>query len=268
MTSSVSSHHLLMNKVQTPHDDQGIMDLGKNCHQCHDLDFLPFHCEFCNHTYCSKHRSAELHNCVGRPQRQGAGQVYAGPTAASLFPDREKRRQQLEKLLKEASPTPTTIAQKVVGKSSPLMKLTKYLHIQRTKRKSFLSRSKSPNPVVEVASIKKVAKGAAKVPVTDRVYLWVLHIKRSDDELDKISFEAERKGVWVLKKWSAGRALDSIADTLGIININNSTQQSAERLSLFKVEREAPVLLGTSKKVGEALSNGATVYLVRGSMEQ
>lgn len=261
---STKVYNSLFMSARPPSEDEGIMNLGKHCHKCSELDFLPFQCEFCNHTYCSKHRSTEVHGCVGRPERKG-GLTYAGPTAASLFPDRAQHSKQLDKLLRESSPRATNIGHD--GKSTPFMKLTKFLHIQRVKRqsqKSFFGKKKAPNPVVELAALKKVAKGPL-VPVADRVYLWALYINRNEEELDKISEEAERRGVWVLKNWSVGRALDSIADTLGIMNHNNSTQQTSERLQLFRVQGDEPVALDTSRKVS-SLASGAALYLVRGSI--
>eukprot|EP01080_Neovahlkampfia_damariscottae_P010852 gene10852-3472_t len=38
-------------------------DLGKHCHYCRQQDFLPFHCEFCKHSFCSEHRYANHHEC-------------------------------------------------------------------------------------------------------------------------------------------------------------------------------------------------------------
>lgn len=266
-----------MNKVETPSEDLGILNLGKHCFKCNELDFLPFHCEFCNHTYCSNHRSLEVHNCVGRTEKEHTAKVYSGPTAASLFPDHAQRQKQLNASLQPPKPTSIALKQKAqLAKPNPLMKLTKFLHLQRLERQkssklSFLGSSKSSgsgkvNKVAEIANIKKIAKGPANVAITDRVYLWVLYINQNEDELDKINAQRDRKGAWVLKVWSVGRALDLISDVLGIVNNNNTTQQTAERLNLFVVKDDAPVLLETSKKVGAALLSGDTIYLVKGSM--
>eukprot|EP00455_Lapot_gusevi_P051422 TRINITY_DN765_c0_g1_i2.p1 TRINITY_DN765_c0_g1~~TRINITY_DN765_c0_g1_i2.p1 ORF type:complete len:196 (-),score=2.44 TRINITY_DN765_c0_g1_i2:206-793(-) len=48
-----------------------IVGLGKHCSYstCKQLDFLPYVCDFCSHTYCLEHRSERSHECVGcRPQ--------------------------------------------------------------------------------------------------------------------------------------------------------------------------------------------------------
>ena len=274
MSVSVKANNLFMNKVKTPSEDLGILNLGKHCFKCSELDFLPFHCEFCNHTYCSKHRGLETHDCVGRAEKNHVPKVYSGPTAASLFPDHAQRQKKLNELLQP--PKATTIALKQLNtspKSNPVMKLTKFLHLQRLKRASgsksgIFGKSKlvTPSKVVEIANIKKTAKGAANVNVADRVYLWVLYINQNEDELDKINVQRDRKGVWVLKAWSVGRALDLVLDVMGIVNKNNATQQASERLNLFVVKDEVPVVLETGKKVGAALASGDTLYLVKGSM--
>lgn len=265
--SSVFENNLFMTAVRST-EDAGILNLGKQCHKCNAVDFLPYHCEFCDHTYCSNHRVLESHGCV-RPSSPPQTSNYTGPSAASLFPDRLKHQKMLEEQIKSK---PTTIADKMKQSAAPsaLMKLTKFLHLERVKRqkKTLFGKtkaSKTPNRVVELAKIKKVAKGAT-VPVQDRVYVWALFVNRNEEDLGQIDAEKERKGVWVSKNWSVGRALDSLADVLGIMNQNNLTQQTSERLNLFKEENDQIVTLENSKKVSVSLANGDMVYLVRGTI--
>nr|5IJ4_A Chain A, CDC48-associated ubiquitin-like/zinc finger protein 1 [Saccharomyces cerevisiae S288C] len=40
-----------------------MLDVGKHCAYCRQLDFLPFHCSFCNEDFCSNHRLKEDHHC-------------------------------------------------------------------------------------------------------------------------------------------------------------------------------------------------------------
>lgn len=270
MSTSVKSNNLFMNQVKPPSEDAGILNLGKHCFKCNQLDFLPFHCEFCHHTYCSAHRSLEVHNCVGRKEKEHTPQTYDGPSAASLFPDHKERAKRLNALLQPAKPTTIATSAK---KLNPLMKLTKFLHLQKLERqkKSKLllfgkPKTSKPNRVVEIAQIKKSAKGPQNVTVPERVYFWVLYINRNENELDQINVERDRKAVWVLKQWSVGRAMDSVSDVLQIMNHNNSTLDASERLNLFKVKEEEPVLLETSRKVAAELASGDTLYLVKGSM--
>lgn len=254
-------------------EDQGVLDLGKNCYFCNQLDFLPFKCEFCDHIYCSLHRNIDSHNCK-RPERQLLPEKYDGPTAASLFPNPEARQKALEEEYnKVASKSASTIARKETVKITPLAKLKKFLQIQKLKKEKSSTNSsifgklkapKAPNPVVQLATLKKVAKGSANVAPADRIYIWALYINRNEEELEKISQEAEKVPIWLLRNWSVGRSLDLIADQLKIINNNNSTLQSSERLNLFRVINEEPVPLDVSKKNLGSFTNCDILYLVKG----
>lgn len=260
----MSISKLLMSTTAPP-GETGILNLGKNCHQCHRLDFLPFQCSFCKETFCSDHRTPDIHDCPKNRQftvpRQASASPSQGPTAASLFPDRAKHQQQLDSLFKEP------VSEAAGLKGSPLVKLTKFLHLQRLKRKDKLFWKKSkPSVTADLVAMKKTAKGPASVAIADRVYVWVLFLDRSDSELDQINVEKDRKAVWVLKQWPVGRALDSVADTLKIANNNNTTSTELQRLNLFKVEADTPQLLQTSSRVAQLVPNGATLYLVKGAM--
>lgn len=261
---------LLMSKPAL--DNQGVLDLGKNCYLCNQLDFLPFHCELCDHTYCSQHRNVDIHNCK-LPEKQTNSSTYHGPSAASLFPDPETRQKALEELFqKVAVRLANLIAKEEKSKSTPIAKLRKFLQIQKSQKakdgkNSFLSKlklQKPESPVVQISALKKVAKGAPNVQIADRIYIWTLYINRNEEDLDKISEEKEKIGLWILRNWSVGRSLDLIADQLKIMNRNNSTSHTNERLSLFRVSNDEPVALDLSKKNQGYLKTGDTLYLVKG----
>lgn len=253
-------------------DDQGVLDIGKNCYLCNQLDFLPFHCELCDHIYCSQHRSIDVHQCK-RPQRQIVQNQYNGPSAASLFPDPAKRQKELEKKFDTvALKLATAIAKTESAKITPLAKLKKFLQIQKNNKskgslKSIFGKSKlttTSNPMVQLVALKKVAKGPSNVQPADRIYVWALYIDRNEDDLGSISAESDKVGLWLLRNWSVGRSLDLIASLLKIMNYNNSTLHTNERLSLFRVQNEEPVLLELSKKNLGSFTNGDTLYLVKG----
>ncbi|EXJ92818.1 hypothetical protein A1O3_01372 [Capronia epimyces CBS 606.96] len=48
-----------------PERDQDVEAIGAHCEfpYCHQLDFLPFRCDSCHHTYCLDHRSETAHKC-------------------------------------------------------------------------------------------------------------------------------------------------------------------------------------------------------------
>lgn len=253
-------------------ENQGVLDLGENCHLCSKLDFLPFHCEFCEHIYCSEHRNVEAHKCK-RPERERLPENYKGPSAASLFPDPKKRQKALEAQFERVSGKQSiAIDKQEKVKSTSLAKLKKFLQIQKTSRGNSskgllfnrLKPSKSPNPLAQLAALKKVAKGSPSVTATDRIFIWALYIDRNEEELDQISEATEKVGIWLLRNWSVGRSLDLIADQMKIMNYNNSTLSTNKRLTLFRVVDDEPVVLELSKKNIGSFTNGDLLYLVKG----
>lgn len=301
-----------INDKQNREKDQGVMNLGENCHYCKQLDFLPFRCEYCHNTYCSNHRTLDSHSCPGKAKFETGVKngtiAYDGPTASSLFPDREKNKAKIDELIKNSKPKPTNILETQfrlgdVAKNTPnaFNKFKKFLILQKKKslksssnggggvsigklfnsKKSILSKNK----IVDIATLKKTAKGDAKVGVNDRIYIWCLYIDNSndkfneDDYLSMINVEKDRKPIWISKNWSVGRSLDSIADLLKIMNYNNSTRESSERLNIFKNDKEevnnkngenneddVPVLIENSDRVNKVFKNGSLIYLVKGSL--
>lgn len=258
-------------KSTAPTEDQGVMNIGKHCHQCQQLDFLPFVCESCKHTFCSQHRTFEGHGCKAT-EKQYHPSSYNGESAASLFPDRDQHRAIVNHQIEHRRPTPTTILEKqfrvgdaAAGKPNAFSKFRKFLLLQ--KKKKLLAGKLGLRSAGDAALLRRQAKGDAKVQPGDRVYVWVLYVNRSDEESSwLVNVEADRTALWVSKNWPVGRALDSIADHLRIMNYNNSTRDSHERLNIFKVNGQEPVLVENSGRVAKAFANGDIIYLVKGSL--
>ena len=257
--------------AQTALDDQGVLDLGKNCQLCNQIDFLPFYCEFCDNIYCAQHRNVDVHHCK-RPERKYTAGPLQGPSATSFFPDPKKRQEALNELFeKVALRLAKAIAKQEETKIMPLAKLKKFLQIQKKScEKSFKTSIfkktrllKPSSPLVELAALKEVAKGAANVQAADRIYVWSLFINLNEEDLNQIS-EDDKVGIWLLRNWSLGRSLDSIANQMKIMNYNNSTLHTSKRLSLFRVVNNEPTLLDLTKKNLGSFSNGDTLYLVQG----
>lgn len=256
--------------------EDSLMDIGQNCSKCNQLDFLPFQCEYCKLIFCSDHRRLSDHNCPHLAQlnqqniRPKSPKQLNGQTAASLFPNREHDRAIID--LKLQAPKPVNIIEKLGTKKTAFTKITKYLHIQREKRKQKQGIkklfTKKTNPTVDIQLLRKSAKGDGKIPMADRVYVWCLFVdanEEEDDKLFKIDLESGKRGVFLNKNWPMGRALDVISDELKIKNNNNKTNEINERLNIFKLDGEVPVLVGTSQRVKET-KNGDVLYLVRGTV--
>lgn len=269
-----------------PERDQSLMNIGKNCSECHALDFLPYTCEYCHRVFCADHRKLDAHKCPGKTEfnsGKARSPSPTGPSASSLFPDREKDRKRIDELIKTAKPLATTILDKqfrvgdVAAKTpNAFSKLAKFLSIQKSKKPSSVGKlfSKQLLAAAQLHTLKKDAKGDVKVAAAERAHLWVVYVDSSSakteseetDVLSQIQVEKDRKPVYVSQNWSVGRALDSVADTLRIKNYNNHTLDLKERLNIFKVDAESPVLLKNSDRVKGALKNGDTIYLVKGSL--
>ncbi|CAK9438492.1 uncharacterized protein LODBEIA_P27160 [Lodderomyces beijingensis] len=276
--SSVAN--LFIDKKQRPSKDQGIMDIGRNCSYCNQLDFLPFTCEFCKKTFCSQHRTLEQHKCPHKdkffiPPSSKTGtsipQSSSTVSAKSLFPDRDADRRLIDSKLKQAQPTTIKETQFRVGDvagSNAFQKFQKFLSIQKSKKSSgggnnsFSSIFKKPKPAspfADLAKLKKEAKGDAKIAAADRIYVWCIYM----EDPGATNVENDKRAVFVSKNWVVGRSLDSIAETLRISNINNATTKVEEKLHIFKDDDDQPTIIQNSQK-SSALKNGEVIYLVRG----
>lgn len=289
--TEVGGSNLFIDKSKKPKDDHGIIDIGKNCSKCHQLDYLPFTCEFCKKTYCSNHRTLDQHDCVGKAKFNNqhiATETYEPnlPLAQSLFPDRNAAKVKLDNEIKNSKPKLTNILQtqfRVGDFATPnaFSKFNKFLKIQHNKSAKSMSKifgiklfsssssssSSTKNKIVELSLLKKLAKGDSKIQPSDRIYIWTLYIKAtSDDDFGKINVENDRIPIFISKNWPVGRALDSIADLLKVGNYNNSTNDSTERLNVFKTIDDQPKLIETNERCSKAFTNNDIIYLVKGSI--
>ncbi|KAK6204923.1 uncharacterized protein RJT21DRAFT_4325 [Scheffersomyces amazonensis] len=254
--------NLFIDKSKAPDNgDLGIMNLGKNCFFCQQLDFLPFQCEYCGETYCSNHRNVEIHKCKGidkfrnqsPPRSPSPTNSNSLPSSKTLFPDRQAHKRQLDASLIESQNKPRTLLQETqfrvgdVAKKTPnaFKKLQKFLQFQKTKT----LKSSSSNKIVDLSLLKKSAKGDTKIPTADKVYVWCLFLNYNEDQFNKVNVDKDRKPLYVSKNWVIGRALDSIANELHIPNINNSTSNINEKLNIFKLDDKGePILVKNNLK--------------------
>ena len=273
--------------------DRDLEAIGAHCHYtyCNQLDFLPFRCESCKHTYCLDHRTETAHAC---PQ--------AGAWAAA-------RRAKPSMLDSPAKPTLATGTQcshptcktyvnthTSVGVACPTCNRTYCLKHRlgedhsckiltpvgarpaQTQKASALSRLRAwgkekadkataaakPTPwpssaaarAVQMNNLKKNAKGDAKVPIEKRIYLYV-----EAEALPKVT-AIPRAELFFSSEWRVGRVLDEAARQLRVENVNNRGGGEVERLRVFHVEGGR--VLGFGDKLGEAVKSGETIVLLRG----
>ncbi|RLV94360.1 CDC48-associated ubiquitin-like/zinc finger protein 1 [Spathaspora sp. JA1] len=273
------STNLFIDKSQTPSKDQGIIDIGKNCQYCNQLDFLPFVCEFCKQTYCSNHRKIDQHNCINKHLYDRSPSRSASPgefiSSKTLFPDREADKKRIDQRLK-TSPKPTTILETQFrvgdaarGSSNAFTKFQKFLNLQKSKQsKSVFKLFKSgttataTSKYAEIATLKKQAKGDVKISASDRIYIYCIYINNPDEKIES----SNKKPIFINKNWVIGKSLDSITNILSIKNNNNIVNNPDEKLNIFKLDdSEKPQLVTTSSK-SNVFKNGEVLYLVRGSI--
>jgi AN1-type zinc finger protein 1 len=115
---------------------------------------------------------------------------------------------------------------------------------------------------LEFGRLKREAKGDTKIPEDKRIYVH----GEGPPNLNSVALtnaaQILRKPVYFSKEWSNGKILDRLADTLGVANLNNRSEDKEKRLQLFHIE--SGTLLEMDRKFGEVVKNGDTVVLARG----
>lgn len=247
----------------TVEKESGMLDVGTHCGFCRQLDFLPFHCAYCEGDFCSSHRTKESHHCRWLIENDGkATQAVAkkvidndGRYFQSLLPEKGYLRvQQADQDSKKA-----TTRTKSKGNKTALEKLAKFFKRNESSKK-YKSKSSKPNAYLELTNLKRIAKGDDKIPISNRVYIYCYHIGDNDSE-------SKKNEIFINKIWPIGRALDYIAQRLNVVNNNVSMNAtSSEKLYLYKKEATSGELISleASSRVAVELKDLDTVYLVRG----
>lgn len=116
--------------------------------------------------------------------------------------------------------------------------------------------STSTSRILAVNNLKKSAKGDDKISMEKRVYLYV------EAESSTTRSKLPKGEFWYSKEWSVGRMLDVAARGLQVENMNNRGGGEEKRLRVFHVEGGR--LLDFGEKIGDVLTSGNTVVLLRG----
>lgn len=195
------------------------------------LNSVAVACPTCRRHYCLKHRLREDHSCNtliplgARP----ASTADDAPTLRNL----DKARSALGRLRVWGKEKQAALAPKPNAKSTT-----------------------AASRIVALNALKKDAKGDAKVPLDQRVYIHV------EAEANTTTAKLPRGKFWYGKDWSVGRVLDAAAKGLQVENMNNRGGGEEERLRVYHVEGGR--VLDFAEKVGDVLTNGNTVVLLRG----
>ncbi|KAF9694163.1 hypothetical protein EKO04_008072 [Ascochyta lentis] len=192
-------------------------------------------CPRCNRRYCMTHRHEEKHDCkdlIPIGARPSTVQQRTQSALSKLKLWAENKRKEDEKRL--SGPKKSGLFG--LGKSS--------------------SSSAAVSAQVELNTLKRAAKGDAKVPQENRIYL---HVEASTDTT-KAKYPTGK--FFYSKDNSVGRVLDMAAKALQVENVNNRGGGEEDKLRVFHVE--AGRLLKFSEKIGDACQSGNMIVLLRG----
>jgi predicted nucleic acid binding AN1-type Zn finger protein len=186
------------------------------------------HCANCNRDYCLKHRLREDHDCKNK--------IPIGARAAGA----------------------AQAAAAAEGARSALGRLRLWGQAKKEQAKLSFPSSSKPKvaQMLAVNTLKKTAKGDAKIAPEKRVYLYV------EAEAATAKAKIPKGEFFYSQDWVVGRLLDAAARSLQVENINNQSADEENRLRVFHVEGGR--LLEFNEKLGTVLQSGNTVVLLRG----
>ncbi|OTB06282.1 hypothetical protein M426DRAFT_319024 [Hypoxylon sp. CI-4A] len=187
------------------------------------------HCASCNRDYCLKHRLKEEHDCKNKIP------IGARPGAAQQFDLVAEQTRSAFAKLRAWGTAKRESAGRVLPKPKP---------------------TSASARLVAVNTLKKTAKGDAKLPPEKRVYLYV------EAEAETTTAKTYKGQFFYSKDWVIGRVLDAAAKSLQIENVNNQSSEERDKLRVFHVEGGR--VLEFNEKVGSSLVSGNTIVLLRG----
>ena len=296
-TASIESSYTVMDPVD-------LDALGAHCQlsYCHQLDFLPFRCDSCHHTFCLDHRSQVAHKCAHAGEWAKNRRKNSVGNPSSTYP------------LPSQKPTVLTAQQCSEPKCKTLINTLQNtgVHCPDCNRQYCLKHrfreehdcnnltpvGARPGNAADVlqAQNEKVRLGFSKLRSWGKVKQEALRPKpkptsraaqlaalsalkrtaKGDDKLPAekrvyLHVEAEaattnsklpKADLFFNSDWTVGRMLDEAAKRLQVANMNNRAETEEQRLRIYHVEGGR--LLEFSEKVGQGLASGNTAVLLRG----
>ncbi|EJS42000.1 YNL155W [Saccharomyces arboricola H-6] len=263
--------------------ETGMLDVGKHCAYCKQLDFLPFHCSFCNDDFCSNHRLKEDHHCrwllaheealkssksLNKSKNQDGSTTKNEAYFRSLLPERANIRVQMEHGKHNPSRDVNTAKVASSLNSKTLDKIFNFF--QRNEKRNSNTKSKknfssSSNKIIQLANLKKIAKGDAKIPMQNRIYIWCYSVDSQEKGTDK---EDTKMPIYINKIWPVGRAMDHLSIQL---SVKSSTLSSSdEKFQLYKLKDGNVVSFDKIEpclRVINEIKDLDTLYLVHGDAD-
>lgn len=213
-------------------------------------------CVTCRRTYCLKHRMKEDHDC-SKLTPLGVGQKRDSGLNDAMTKLRAWGAARKAATSTSSSTTTRTTASKAAP-SRPLSTLSRIVSPFTTTKTTTTA-----SAFAALNTLKKSAKGDAKIPTTSRVYVHVEAVAEGRE--GSAGAKVPRADAFYSAEWVVGRVLDAAAQTLAIRNVNNRVDKEEDRLRVFWIEGGR--LLAFGEKLGSAGANvksGDTLVLLRG----
>ncbi|KEF59895.1 uncharacterized protein A1O9_04743 [Exophiala aquamarina CBS 119918] len=285
----------------TAMDYTDLDSIGAQCdlEYCRQLDFLPFRCLSCHHTFCLDHRSETAHKCthagewarnrrrnsVGRPISNSpssgkptimTAKQCSSPTCKTLVNtlgnigvhcancNREyclKHRFREEHDCANLIPLGARPVDIAIQSNKEKIKLGfgRLKTWGKAQQESLKPVPKPSSKAAQLAALNNLKKTAKGDDKLDAAKRVYLHVEA---EAKTTSSKLPRAELFFSADWTVGRLLDDAAKRLQVANINNRVQTEEQRLRVYHVEGGR--LLEYSEKVGGPLASGNTVVLLRG----
>ncbi|CAI4050059.1 hypothetical protein N7582_004821 [Saccharomyces uvarum] len=270
-------------------EETGMLDVGRHCAYCRQLDFLPFHCSFCNDDFCSKHRLKEDHHCRWLLEQEESSKNNEKATMSqsgfgsrneayfkSLLPERANVRVQMADDNRKPKRDINTAKVSSSLNSKTLDKIFRFFQ-RNEKRKNSNSKSKktfssSSNKIIQLADLRKTAKGDTKIPSQNRIYIWCYSVDGTERDTTK---EDLKVPIYINKIWPVGRAMDYLSIHLNVKSSTLTSSTSNEKFQLYKLKDGGssgkPISfekLEPSLRVTNEIKDLDTLYLVHGDADE
>jgi len=285
----------------TQMDSADLEAIGAHCEfaYCNQLDFLPFRCDSCHHTFCLDHRSETAHKCshagewaknrrrnsVGRPTSNMPSAQKPTLLTASQCSEPKcktfintlqntgvhcpncnrqyclKHRFQEEHDCKNLVPLGARPVDVAIQSNAEKLKIGfgKLRTWGKEKQEALKPKPKPTSRAAQLAALNTLKRTAKGDDKLATEKRVYLHVEA---EAATTTSKLPKAELYFSEDWSVGRMLDEAAKRLQVANMNNKVETEEQRLRVYHVEGGR--LLEFPEKVGKALSSGNTVVLLRG----
>lgn len=275
--------------------------IGAHCQfaYCHQLDFLPFRCDSCRHTFCLDHRSETAHKCAhagewARNRRKNSVGKATTTTPAAQKPtvltatqcadpkcktlintlqntgvhcpncNRQyclKHRFREEHDCKNLTPLGARPTNVTIQSQAEKMRLgfSRIRTWGKDKQEALRPVPKPTSRAAQMAALSNLKKTAKGDDKLDVEKRVYLHVEA---EAATTTSKLPKADLFFNGEWSVGRMLDEAAKRLQVANVNNRVESEEQRLRVYHVEGGR--LLEFSEKLGKGIASGNTVVLLRG----